>query len=390
MTETFNVISLMDTLGLVQGLLLGILLLVIHGRKRRAVIFLGLFIILFSLEPLENIFNELGILKKMPHLILMPVSFHFLAFPLFYIYLQKISVLENEKPSYWTLLPGFVELLIGCIVFFLPIHIKTWIKDSNAMLIYFLLGMAYSLIIQFIALKWIDRHRKELLNQYSFLQHRSLMWSTYFIYACIGFSILFLLTFLTDNHLIYLCYSMVNVVLIYWISYQGFAQQNVVSLLDNGFKEHVVIAQKSTDKNLEKVKTEERRHGANTLGSVEEEALKKVLDDLHYHMVSSKCFTKEDLTIIDVSEAIAVHPRKISQAINSLLHTNFNNYINSFRVEYAKELFIDDKAKQLSIEGIGIESGFHSKSTFYAAFRKIEGTTPAQYREHDSTIPPGK
>ncbi len=63
-----------------------------------------------------------------------------------------------------------------------------------------------------------------------------------------------------------------------------------------------------------------------------------------------------------------------------LLCTHVNNYINSFQEEYAKELFASDKYKNLSIEGIGMEAGFHSKSTFYAAFRKIEGTTPAKHR----------
>jgi len=379
MTETFNIISLMDTLGLVQGLLLGLLLIIIHFRRRRAVIFLGLFIILFSLEPLENIFNELGVLQKMPHLTLMPVSFHFLAFPLFYIYLQKISILENERPSYLTLVPGFVELIVGLVVFLLPVHIKTWIKDSNAMLIYFLLGMAYSLFIQFLALRWISRHRQELLNQYSLLIHRNLVWSNYFIYASILFSILFLFTFLTNNHLVYLSYSMVNVVLIYWISYQGFAQQNVVPLMKGSFS----APDKSTSEKVGKDKDvaigEVRNTKAETNGG-DIEMYKNVLDALQKHVVTSKCFTKEDLTIIDVSEAIDIHPRKISQSINTLMDTNFNNYINSFRVEYAKELFTDEKGKNLSIEGIGIEAGFHSKSTFYAAFRKIEGTTPAKFR----------
>ena len=379
MKETFNLVSLLDTLGLVQGLLLGVMLIVIHSRRRKAVVYLGLFVILFSLEPLENIFHELGVLQKWPHLILLPVSFHFLAYPLFYIYLQKISILEDERPSYWTMIPGFLELIVGVVVFFLPLHIKTWIKDSNAMLIYFLLGMGYSLFIQILALKWIVRHRTELENQYSLLLHRNLRWSTYFIYASIVFSMLFLLTFLTDDRSVYIVYSAVNVVLIYWISYQGFAQQNIspvyhsVLNVPSGAKnesaknEDKIIKENPTDKKV--VKTPD-----------EQEIFRQVLDQIQDHMVKSRCFTKEDLTIVDVSEAIHEHPRRISQSINSLLGTNFNNYINSFRVEYAKELFSSDQCKNLSIEGIGMEAGFHSKSTFYAAFKKIEGTTPAKLR----------
>jgi len=379
MKETFNLVSLLDTLGLVQGLLLGVMLIVIHSRRRKAVVYLGLFVILFSLEPLENIFHELGVLQKWPHLILLPVSFHFLAYPLFYIYLQKISILEDERPSYWTMIPGFLELIVGVVVFFLPLHIKTWIKDSNAMLIYFLLGMVYSLIIQILALRWLARHRTELENQYSLILHRSLQWSTYFIYASILFSVLFLLTFLTEDRSVYLVYSVVNVVLIYWISYQGFAQQNVSPVY------HSILnvpsnVKNELDKNEDKIIKENPAHMKTIKTPDEQEIFRQVLDRIQDHMVKSKCFIKEDLTIVDVSEAIHEHPRRISQSINSLLGTNFNNYINSFRVEYAKELFTSAQHKNLSIEGIGMEAGFHSKSTFYAAFKKIEGTTPAKLR----------
>jgi len=379
MKETFNLVSLLDTLGLVQGLLLGVMLIVIHSRRRKAVVYLGLFVILFSLEPLENIFHELGVLQKWPHLILLPVSFHFLAYPLFYIYLQKISILEDERPSYWTMIPGFLELIVGVVVFFLPLHIKTWIKDSNAMLIYFLLGMGYSLIIQILALRWLARHRTELENQYSLILHRSLQWSTYFIYASILFSVLFLLTFLTEDRSVYLVYSVVNVVLIYWISYQGFAQQNVSPVY------HSILnvpsnVKNELDKNEDKIIKENPAHMKTIKTPDEQEIFRQVLDRIQDHMVKSKCFIKEDLTIVDVSEAIHEHPRRISQSINSLLGTNFNNYINSFRVEYAKELFTSAQHKNLSIEGIGMEAGFHSKSTFYAAFKKIEGTTPAKLR----------
>ena len=379
MKETFNLVSLLDTLGLVQGVLLGFMLILIHFRKRKAVLYLGLFIILFSLEPLENIFHELGVLQKWPHLILLPVSFHFLAYPLFYIYLQKISILEDERPSYWTMAPGFVELIAGVVVFFLPLHIKTWIKDSNAMLIYFLLGMGYSLFIQILALKWIVRHRTELENQYSLLLHRNLKWSTYFIYASIVFSMLFLLTFLTDDRSVYMVYSAVNVVLIYWISYQGFAQQNI-SPVYHSILDIPSGAKNESDKNEDKIIKENPVDKRVIKIPDEQEIFRQVLDRIQDHMVKSRCFTKEDLTIVDISEAIHEHPRRISQSINSLLGTNFNNYINSFRVEYAKELFSSDQCKNLSIEGIGMEAGFHSKSTFYAAFKKIEGTTPAKLR----------
>lgn len=59
---------------------------------------------------------------------------------------------------------------------------------------------------------------------------------------------------------------------------------------------------------------------------------------------------------------------------------NFNNYINSYRVALAKQILKSSKASTLSIEGIGVESGFRSKTTFYSAFKKNVNMTPAQYK----------
>jgi YesN/AraC family two-component response regulator len=110
------------------------------------------------------------------------------------------------------------------------------------------------------------------------------------------------------------------------------------------------------------------------------ENIKEVVGTIEDYVISSQCFIKDNLTIVDIAEAIKIHPKRISYSLNNHKGTNFNNYINKFRVEKAKELFNDISTNNLSVEGIGIESGFHSKATFYASFRKFEGCTPASYR----------
>jgi len=54
-------------------------------------------------------------------------------------------------------------------------------------------------------------------------------------------------------------------------------------------------------------------------------------------------------------------------------------YINERRVKAACALIAT--SDHLSLEGIGYEVGYQVKSTFFAAFKKQMGMTPASYKE---------
>lgn len=56
---------------------------------------------------------------------------------------------------------------------------------------------------------------------------------------------------------------------------------------------------------------------------------------------------------------------------------NLNDYLNSLRIEYSIKLMKEKPF--LSIDAIAAESNFNSRSTFYRAFVKVCGMTPAQY-----------
>jgi len=53
--------------------------------------------------------------------------------------------------------------------------------------------------------------------------------------------------------------------------------------------------------------------------------------------------------------------------------------INFYRIEEAKNLLSSEKAKQMTIEAIGSDSGFNTKSAFYRAFKKHTGLTPSDF-----------
>ena len=71
-----------------------------------------------------------------------------------------------------------------------------------------------------------------------------------------------------------------------------------------------------------------------------------------------------------------VRPRELSRLINQVDNNNFYHFINALRIQHFKALQADSANRHLSIVGLAREAGFKSKSTFYAAFKKLEGTTP--------------
>ena len=54
----------------------------------------------------------------------------------------------------------------------------------------------------------------------------------------------------------------------------------------------------------------------------------------------------------------------------------FNDFRNEYRVKHAKNLIRRGKAKEMTLEAIGLLSGFSNRKTFIASFKKVEGVTP--------------
>jgi AraC-like DNA-binding protein len=71
-------------------------------------------------------------------------------------------------------------------------------------------------------------------------------------------------------------------------------------------------------------------------------------------------------------------PHYVSQVISQDLRTNFYELISRLRIERAKRLL--QESSERGILEIALEVGFNSKSTFNAAFRRVTGCTPTEFR----------
>ena len=367
---TLNLQSILDILGLVQGLTLGILLLILNYKHFRNTYFLGVFLVLFSLKLAIFIPSGLNIHQTNPALFLLPFNFSWLLFPIFFIYTQKISIFSDQKIKYWVLYPGIISIALQIIIYFLPYSTKLAIAHSFwHEMVFTILGISYSWVIGIWNLKLLNQHKTEVENTFSFLENKVLLWVRIFLIYSLSTSMLIhILYYLSpENYYFKIIFSIFDLIAIYWVSVNGVIQQNVLSLLAKN--ESGISPQYATA-----LENDQRKIGSS-------EDLKTLMEEIDYYMKTTEAFLLSDLTIIDLAEKLNIHPKKISATINSIINQNFNSYVNQLRIKKAENLLNDQSSNYFSIEGISKEVGFHSKSAFYAAFKKVTGTTPNKYKE---------
>jgi AraC-like DNA-binding protein len=109
----------------------------------------------------------------------------------------------------------------------------------------------------------------------------------------------------------------------------------------------------------------------------------RILTELEAFMnQDNKPYLNPKLTLQEVSQSLNVQAKELSQVVNEKTDSNFNQYINGFRVEESKIILASPKYSKLTIEALAKTAGFNSKSQFYEAFKKSTGITPKQYADN--------
>lgn len=96
-------------------------------------------------------------------------------------------------------------------------------------------------------------------------------------------------------------------------------------------------------------------------------------------VVGEKMYLDSGLSLQDISDKFNLSTGYLSQLFNTNNKQNFNDYINVLRIETAKQKLLNKQYADYTIESIGLECGFKSKSNFYTAFKKFTGQTPAAF-----------
>lgn len=155
--------------------------------------------------------------------------------------------------------------------------------------------------------------------------------------------------------------------LIYWLGYHGY---NQYLLMQNRISLKAKISQ-----NESIVITDEEINLFNEKELQEFKGVKK-------EILKNKLFLDSNLSLGTLAENLSKNTNHLSKLINTYSKYNFTDFINNYRVAYAKKIVINKQYNRYTIIAIGLECGFNSKSTFYSAFKKFTDQTPVEYRRN--------
>ncbi|MEG0377675.1 MAG: AraC family transcriptional regulator, partial [Eubacterium sp.] len=108
--------------------------------------------------------------------------------------------------------------------------------------------------------------------------------------------------------------------------------------------------------------------------SVSDSKMQRVSDYLKKH------YNDCNLNAVAVAEEFNMNPSYFSRSFKKTMGTGFSDYLSRLRIQETCRLL---KESDLTISDIAEKVGYNNALTLTRSFKKIEGTTPGQYRQNN-------
>ncbi len=299
------------------------------------------------------------------------LSSSFLLFnPAFYLYIKSLTDKKFKiKPILLLHLLPFVFFEVFAYVFSETISLKTFFETDTTT--WFRLAFAAANLVSWLAYNSLSfaalyRHRKKILQEFSSIHNqKSLGWAVfifvfYNLYCLSAYIIGITVVIIAEKPLLPHIYNYSALLfLIYLLSFYGLRQTEIYS-----------------KKQSPQDKEGDEKYKRSLLSDRQKLSIKNRIIE---YFEKEKPYMNPELSMDILSENISIPKHHITEILNTQLGSNFFGFVNKFRVEAVKKM-LDDPKNPYSIEAIGYECGFNSKSSFFTVFKKTTGMTPMQYK----------
>jgi len=288
--------------------------------------------------------------------------------PAFYLYVK--SLVKSTFRLKWVyllhLLP-FIFFETFAYVMHEPYFLSGFLEVDSTLWFRMLFGVAS--LVSWIAYNYatafaILRYRSSLKNEFSNIEgSKKVGWLVFVVvfynFYCLLLLVTSILAFYYDiNYPLSptLNYSAL-LLMVYILGFYGLKQQ---------------IIYKEPD--VSEVKLE--RYSKSLLSTTKKERIKNMLIS---YFEKEKPYMNPELSMDMLSEELKIPKHQLTEVLNMDIGKNFFLFVNEYRVEAVKAQ-LSDPNNQYSIESIGYDCGFSSKSSFFTVFKRITGQTPLQFK----------
>jgi AraC-like DNA-binding protein len=103
-------------------------------------------------------------------------------------------------------------------------------------------------------------------------------------------------------------------------------------------------------------------------------------------MAEKQPYLSLDFSLEDLAELLQVPKHHLYYCFQNHLHTKFTRLRTKFRVEHAKQLLTELDLGQITIDAVGRNSGFASKTNFYTIFKAEVGISPGEFAQANNRL----
>jgi len=345
---TWQPVNLIQFLLVIQCLFFGLFLF--SQDKGRG---LAIFLLVMSLHMGLNIFEEVTRFSPIPKL---THGFGFLYGPSIWWFVREMAFRDHKFRF-----KHLVHILPFAIALPLPLLFKQ---------IGFLLGpaivfsMSAYLISSFLLIR---RYHQVILQTQSNAANYRLNWLKYFLILLVIISVAdFTRHFFVGNLPLeeHSSYLLVLVSLFGGVSYLLFKALKQSDIFEGIKDSDSVVFNSATEK----------------LDEASEHESQKSYEQLVDFIQQNKSYLDPRLTVEQLSKLTGIPARQVSKVVNQFGRRNFSEFINLYRVKHACQLMKSKQGEGRKLLDILMSSGFNSKSSFNAMFKKEMNLTPSQYR----------
>jgi len=380
--------------GFIQGWVYAVLLWVRGRREERlSDTLLGWVLVALCFDIWMYMLGFGGIEIFWKELEFFPRTLSWLLPPLVYFYLksQFDTTFRFRPRDTWHVLPFVLDTAYHVLVWAQgPTFVHQWEHQIDYPYLgkpLFVLGVIQQFVYLYWSLQLYRSYRAWIKTQFSETDTISFRWFRNFLIALTVTLIFGLIMTLLDlwldlNYWQDWWGNLVGVVLIYYVSIEGYAQPQMANKLhfnpDNPVVELAAGQPKPTvvteNNSAQPILTLEANPAKTTLPDLPER-----LTRLLVYMTDEKPYLDADLSLTDLARQLHTNPVVLSQVINAGAGQNFNDFVNSYRVDEFKQQIRDPANAHLSFLGLALDCGFNSKATFNRAFKKFTGGSPKEF-----------